>query len=125
VIKTLVIFVGGGIGSVLRYLVSGWMYALLGADFPFGTFAVNIVGSLIIGFFLTIAEDRFLVSPDLRAFVAIGIVGGFTTFSTFTYETLGLFRDGSFFIGATNIIASITVALLAAWLGTLLGKLVI
>lgn len=124
-IKTLVIFVGGGIGSVLRYLVSGWMYALLGADFPFGTFAVNIVGSLIIGFFLTIAEDRFLVSPDLRAFVAIGIVGGFTTFSTFTYETLGLFRDGSFFIGATNIIASITVALLAAWLGTLLGKLVI
>ncbi len=124
-IKTLVIFVGGGIGSVLRYLVSGWMYVLLGPDFPFGTFAVNIIGSLIIGFFLTIAEDRFLVSPDLRAFVAIGIIGGFTTFSTFTYETLGLLRDGSFFIGATNIVLSITVALLAAWLGTLLGKLVI
>ncbi len=97
----------------------------MGAGFPYGTFAVNILGSLVIGFFLTVAEDRFLVSPDFRVFVAIGIIGGFTTFSTFTYETLGLFRDGSFLLGAANIVLSLTVALLAAWLGSLLGKLVI
>lgn len=100
------------------------MYALFGADFPYGTFAVNIIGSFVIALFLTAAEDRFLVSPDMRAFVAIGVIGGFTTFSTFTYETLGLFRDGSFFLGATNIVASIAVALFAAWLGILIGKLI-
>ncbi len=124
-IKSLVVFIGGGIGSLLRYLMSGWVYSLMGAGFPYGTFAVNILGSLVIGFFLTVAEDRFLVSPDFRVFVAIGIIGGFTTFSTFTYETLGLFRDGSFLLGAANIVLSLTVALLAAWLGSLLGKLVI
>lgn len=123
-IKTLVVFAGGGIGSVLRYLMSGWMYALFGADFPYGTFAVNIIGSFVIALFLTVAEDRFLVSPEMRAFVAIGILGGFTTFSSFTYETLALFRDGSFFFGATNIVASISVALFAAWLGILIGKLI-
>lgn len=123
-IKTFVVFIGGGVGSVMRYLMSGWVYSIMGTGFPYGTFAVNIVGSLVIGFFLTIAEDRFLVSPDMRVFVAIGIIGGFTTFSTFTYETLGLFRDGSFFIGAANIVASISVALFAAWLGSLLGRLI-
>jgi CrcB protein len=125
VIKSLVVFIGGGIGSLLRYLMSGWVYSLMGAGFPYGTFAVNILGSLVICFFLTVAEDSFLVSPDFRVFVAIGIIGGLTTFSTFTYETLGLFRDGSFLLGAANIVLSLTVALLAAWLGSLLGKLVI
>ncbi len=122
--KIFVIFIGGGIGSVFRYLMSGWVYSFLGADFPYGTFSVNILGSFIIGFFLTLAEDRFLVSPELRAFLAIGILGGFTTFSTFTYETLGLFKEGSFFIGATNILASVAVALIAAWFGNLLGRLI-
>jgi fluoride exporter len=124
VIKALVVFVGGGIGSVFRYAMAAWMYALFGAGFPYGTFAVNIIGSFVIGLFLTVAEGRFLVSPDMRAFVAIGILGGFTTFSTFTFETLGLFKDGSFFMGALNIVASITVALFAAWLGNLIGKMV-
>lgn len=123
-IKTLIIFAGGGVGSVLRYFMSGWMYALFGSDFPYGTFAVNVIGSFVIALFLTAAEDRFLVSPEVRTFVAIGVLGGFTTFSTFTYETLGLFRDGSVLLGATNIFGSITVALFAAWLGILVGKLI-
>ncbi len=124
VIKMLEVFTGGGIGSVLRYAMSTLMYSEFGTDFPYGTFAVNIIGSFVIGLFLTIAEDRFLVSPEMRAFVAIGVIGGFTTFSTFTYETLGLFKDGSFLFGVINIVASITVALFAAWLGNLIGKLI-
>ncbi len=123
-IKAAIIFVGGGIGSVLRYAMSGWVYAIMGADFPYGTFAVNIIGSFVIAFFLTIADDRFLVSLNLKAFIAIGILGGFTTFSTFTYETLELFKNGSYITAATNIVGSIVVALLAAWLGNLVGKLV-
>ncbi len=123
-LKLFVIFAGGGIGSVLRYATSALMYSIFGTDFPYGTFAVNVIGSFVIGFFLTVAGERFLVSPETRAFVAIGILGGFTTFSTFTYETLGLFKDGSFFVGGTNIIASITVALFAAWLGNLIGRLI-
>jgi len=79
----------------------------------------------VIRIFLTIAEDRLLVSPDLRTFVAIGILGGFTTFSTFTYETLGLLSDGSFFLGAANVVLSILTALFAAWLGSMLGKLIV
>jgi len=115
---------GGGIGSVFRYLMSGWVYSLLGPGFPYGTFAVNIFGSFVIGLFLTIAEDRFLISPDMRAFVAIGIIGGFTTFSTFTYETMALLKDGSLLVGALNVIVSIMVALFAVWAGSLIGKLI-
>jgi CrcB protein len=124
VFRSAIVFIGGGIGSVLRYAISGWVYTIMGADFPYGTFAVNIIGSFVIGLFLTIAEDRFLVNSDMRAFVAIGIIGGFTTFSTFTYETMELFKSGSYLAAATNIVGSIVVALFAAWLGNIVGKLV-
>lgn len=123
-IRLAIIFVGGGVGSVLRYAMSGWVYALMGTDFPYGTFAVNVIGSFVIGLFLTISEDRFLVSMDMRALIAIGVLGGFTTFSTFTYETLELFRSGSYFTAAANIVGSIIVALVAAWVGHMVGKLV-
>ena len=123
-VRTLIVFVGGGIGSVLRYLVSGWVYSILGAGFPYGTFAVNVAGSFVIGLFLAVSSDRFLVAPELRAFVAIGILGGFTTFSTFTYETLELFKDGAYFTGGMNVLVSVATALTAAWLGNLLGKII-
>ena len=123
-IKALLVFIGGGIGSVLRYLMSGWVYSLLGSNFPYGTLSVNIVGSFVIGFFLTLAEDKFLVTPDIRVFVAIGIVGGFTTFSTFSYETLKLLRSGSFLTGGLNIVLSITLALIAVWFGSIMATLV-
>ncbi len=123
-LKTLFVFIGGGIGSVLRYLMSGWVYSLWGSNFPYGTLSVNIVGSFIIGFFLTLAEDKFLVTPDIRVFVAIGIVGGFTTFSTFSFETFKLLKNGSFLIGGLNIVVSITIGLIAVWLGSILAALI-
>ncbi len=123
-IKTVLVFIGGGIGSVFRYLMAGWVYSLLGSSFPYGTLFVNITGSFIIGFFLTLAEDKFLIAPDIRAFVAIGIVGGFTTFSTFSYETFKLLRSGSFFIGALNMMVSITLALIVVWVGSIVATLI-
>lgn len=123
-VKGMLVFVGGGIGSVLRYMMSGWVYSIWGSGFPYGTLTVNILGSFIIGFFLTLAEDKFLVTPDIRVFIAIGVLGGFTTFSTFTYETMKLFRNGSFFIGGLNVLVSIIAALFAVWLGSITGKLI-
>jgi len=122
--KAVLVFIGGGIGSVFRYMLAGWVYSIFGTDFPYGTLSVNLIGSFVIGLFLTIAEDRFLVSPELRIIVAVGVLGGFTTFSTFTYETLELLKDGSYFVGAANIIISVVVALFAAWLGSTIGKMV-
>ena len=123
-IKGLLVFIGGGIGSVFRYMMSGWVYAAFGSNFPYGTLAVNVLGSFVIGFFLTLAEDRFLITSDMRIFVAIGIVGGFTTFSTFSYETFKLFKNGSFLIGGINIAVSLTFALFALWIGSIMGKLI-
>lgn len=123
-IKTVLVFIGGGVGSVFRYLVSGWVYAVWGSNFPYGTLAVNLAGSFIIGFFLTLAEDKFLISPDIRVLVAIGFVGGFTTFSTFTYETMKLLRNGSFIIGGLNIVVSMTIGLIAVWFGSILAGLI-
>ncbi len=123
-LKTLFVFIGGGIGSVLRYLMSGWVYSIWGSNFPYGTLSVNIVGSFVIGFFLTLAEDKFLVTPDIRVFVAIGIVGGFTTFSTFTFETFKLLKNGSLLIGGLNIVVSMTLALIAVWFGSILAMLI-
>ncbi len=123
-LKGVLVFIGGGVGSVLRYAMSGWVYSVMGSGFPYGTFAVNVLGSFVIGFFMTLAEDRFLISPDVRIFVAIGVIGGFTTFSTFTFETVKLLKAGSFFTGGLNIVTSVTVSLTAVWLGGVTGKLI-
>lgn len=123
-IKGMLVFIGGGIGSVFRYMMSGWIYSAFGSNFPYGTLAVNVLGSFVIGFFLTLAEDRFLITSDMRIFVAIGIVGGFTTFSTFSYETFKLFKNGSFLFGGLNIAVSLTFALFALWIGSIMGKLI-
>jgi CrcB protein len=122
--KSLLVFIGGGTGAVFRYLLSGWVYRVMGTDFPYGTLAVNIIGCFVIGLFLTMAEDRFLISPSFRIFFAVGVLGGFTTFSTFSFETVGLLKDGAFTIGLLNVMVSITVGLTATWVGTLAGKII-
>lgn len=118
------VFVGGGIGSVFRYLLAGWIYKIIGTDFPYGTLVVNVIGCFVIGFFMTMAEDRFLISPSFRIFFAVGLLGGFTTFSTFNFETLELLKDGAFAMGLLNIGASIMLGLAAAWIGALIGRII-
>ncbi len=122
--KIFLVFIGGGIGSVSRYSLSGLVYKIEGSGFPYGTFAVNIIGSFLIGLFLTMSQDRFLISPQFRVFVAIGIIGGFTTFSTFSFETVELLKDGSFTLGLLNIAVTVLLGLTATWAGTLFGKII-
>lgn len=122
--RSFLVFIGGGIGAVFRYLLSGWVYKIIGTDFPYGTLAVNVIGCFVIGLFLTMAEDKFLISPSFRIFFAIGILGGFTTFSTFSFETIELLKDGAFAIGLLNITASIVIGLTATWVGTIVGRII-
>ena len=113
------IAIGGALGSVARYWCSGVAARLIGETFPWGTLIVNVVGSLIIGFFATITgpEGRLLVGTIPRQFVMIGICGGYTTFSSFSIQTLNLLNDGEWLYAGANIVASVVACLLAVWLG--------
>ena len=109
---------GGACGSVLRYLVAGWAQQLSNSTtFPVGTLTVNVIGSLIIGILAGLSDNVGLFGPATRAFLLIGLLGGFTTFSTFAYETTALTRDAEFFTAFLNIALQVTTGLFAAWLG--------
>ncbi|OHB44036.1 MAG: hypothetical protein A2178_02655 [Planctomycetes bacterium GWC2_49_10] len=111
-----VVALGGAIGSVLRYICSGAVHRLLGAGFPWGTLSVNLAGSAVIGF-LWAAFERSTVHPATRTFIMIGILGGFTTFSSFSLENLNLMRDGQFKVAIINIVASNVFGIALAFLG--------
>lgn len=122
--RSILVFVGGGTGAIFRYLLASWIYEVVGSGFPYGTLVVNILGCFVIGLFLTMAEGRFLISPSVRVFVAVGIIGGFTTFSTLNFETLELLRDGAFALALLNVGASIAVGLSATWVGAVVGRII-
>ena len=111
--------VGGAIGSAARFWISGVIAERYGQTFPYGTLAVNVTGSLLIGVFaaLTDPEGRWLVSPSFRQFFMIGICGGYTTFSSFSLQTLALVHDGEWFRAGANAVASFAFCLFAVWLG--------
>ena len=114
----LLIGTGGFIGSILRYLVSGYAQQLSKSiQFPFGTLAVNIVGCALVGFLAELADHRGVISGETRAFLIVGLLGGFTTFSAFGNETMNLLRDGEFWLAGGNIIGHIVLGLVAVWLG--------
>ena len=118
------IAIGGAIGSVLRYLLQIQCMDWFGAKFPIGTMAVNAIGSLLIGFLSITLTEKLIVSTELRFAVLVGLLGGFTTFSTFTIETLSLIQQGSYISAASNIILSVTLCLLACFIGVLLARAV-
>jgi CrcB protein len=117
----LYVALGGAIGSVARYWLSGLIASskFFGQSFPWGTIIVNITGCFIIGLFntLTVAEGRMAASPDLRTFFMIGICGGYTTFSSFSLQTLALVQDGEWLYAAGNVVISVVMCLLGVWLG--------
>jgi CrcB protein len=121
--NSLLVFLGGGIGATARYGLQGAVYKMTGAGFPYGTLVVNVLGSFLIGLLITSFGERFMVNPSLRVFLTIGILGGFTTFSSFSYETMALLRDGSYMLGLANIALSVVVCLGATWIGIMVGKL--
>ena len=117
----LLIALGGAIGSVTRFALSGFVAQHFGETFPWGTLIVNVAGSFVIGFFgtLTGPEGRFLVGPGGRQFFMTGVLGGFTTFSSFSLQTLNLARDGEWLYAGGNVAGSVVACLLAVWLGHL------
>jgi CrcB protein len=116
---------GGFIGSVLRYTVSGYVQqASRSVGFPYGTLAVNVIGCFVIGFLSRLAETRGVFTSESRLFVFVGILGGFTTFSTFGNETLNLARDNQLLNALANIGANVIIGLLAVWLGRTVSYLI-
>lgn len=113
------IAVGGALGSVGRYACSSLVAGWFGQTFPLGTLLINVLGSFVIGFFATLTgPDGRLVAPgDMRPFVMIGLCGGFTTFSSFSYQTLTLAQDGQYLRAGANIVGSVVLCLAAVWLG--------
>jgi CrcB protein len=103
-------------------MVSGWVYALAGRTLPYGTLAVNVIGSLLLGLIMEGSLRSTLLSPDLRFGLAVGFMGGFTTFSTFSYETVRLLEEGSMVAAGANILLNVTVCILAALVGVYLSR---
>lgn len=104
-------------GGLTRYYLSGWIYSILGRSMPYGTFAVNVIGSFFIGLVMEMGLRSTLIPVALRVGLTVGFMGGLTTFSTFSYETLIMLENGRFFASFINIIASVTLCLLFTWIG--------
>jgi fluoride exporter len=113
------IFVGGGLGSLARWGASGFVAARVGQTFPWGTLVVNVTGSFIIGLFATLTgpEGRLMAPASFRQFFMLGVCGGYTTFSSFSLQTLNLAEDGQWFRANGNVLLSVALCLVGVWLG--------
>jgi len=112
----------GAMGCLARYFVSGWTYDLVGRSLPYGTLAVNILGSFLLGLVMEGSLRSSLLSPEVRMGIGIGFMGGFTTFSTFSLETWRLIEDGSFFQAGANILLNVLICVVFAALGIFLAR---
>jgi len=115
---------GAAIGGTLRYWLSNNTYKVLPVNFPYGTLLVNVIGSFILGVIMFYFSDRELLNPQLRIFLTVGFCGGFTTFSTFSLETMNLFRDAQYLYGIVNVILNVLLCLLGIYLAYLITKLI-
>ena len=121
--RTLLVAIGGLVGSVARYWIAGWVQNMNGSQFPFGTLAVNVSGSFVLGLVMTLALERGLLSADMRILLGTGFCGGYTTMSTFSYESMALLQYGDPTAGLANVGLTIAVCLGSVWLGSLTGRL--
>ena len=120
--QVLAIAAGGATGAVLRFWVSSGVYAVLGRGFPYGTLAVNVIGSLAMGLLYVLMIDRMAAGAEWRAFVLVGLLGAFTTFSTFSIETLTLMQDALYLRALLNVLLSVVACAGAAMLGAILAR---
>ncbi len=120
VLRFLLVCAGGAIGSGARYLVSTWAAGALGADFPRGTILVNATGSFVLAFVLSLPPSA--LSVEARLFLGAGIMGGYTTYSSFNYETLALFERGSPLLALANVLVTVAVCLVSGLAGLVLGR---
>jgi len=115
---------GGALGASARFVVGGWLTDRWGAGFPWHTFAINVGGAFLLGLLMSLSLERGAVGPSWRLFLGTGILGGFTTFSTLSYESLALMAEGSMARGLANMFGSGAAGLVAAWLGFVAGRIV-
>jgi CrcB protein len=117
--------IGGALGSVARFGLNGLISARFGETFPWGTLLINVTGSFLIGIFAAYSDPdgRVLISPGIRQFLMIGICGGYTTFSSFSLQTLRLAQDREWLYAGGNVILSVTLCMIAVWLGWMLGSM--
>lgn len=120
----LLIGAAGALGALSRYALSGTVYALLGQSFAYGTLVVNVLGSLAIGLVMQLGIATDILSPNVRTAVTVGFLGAFTTFSTFSYETVQMMQDGAWGPALLNIFANVTICILAVIVGVYFGKLI-
>ena len=120
--RYLLIAAGAALGANARYLVGVWAGNYLGADFPYGTLIVNIIGSFVLGFLLTLGTEQLQLSPEARLFLAVGFLGSFTTFSSYAVESMNLWREAGLWRGLLNIAGNNLVGLFSAILGTALAR---
>lgn len=115
--KYLVVMAGAGVGGLARYVIGSWIMARYGGRFPLGTLLVNVSGCFLIGVLAALLADRVLPHPHWRLFLAIGVLGGYTTFSTFGFETFQAVRAGERLVGLVYVVVSVVFGYLAVWLG--------
>lgn len=121
--KLIWIGLGGFLGAIGRYILSGWMYRIFSDPWmPYGTLACNVLGCFLIGLLGGLSESRQVFSPEIRLFLFIGLLGGFTTFSSFGLETFNLIREGHWLASLGNIVLSIFLGLTAVWIGFNLAR---
>jgi CrcB protein len=123
--KYLAVGVGGFAGSIARFWLATYIGQRMGTRFPYGTFLVNVSGCFLIGLAMTIFTERTHLSPIYRYLIPIGFIGGYTTFSSFEYETLRAIQDGQFAVGLLNIALSVLVGFVMVWTGAMVGKAVV
>ena len=120
--QLLAIAAGGAVGSLLRFWMSTWVHSFADRSFPYGTLAVNVLGSLLMGFLFVLFIDRLSDNPVLRAGILIGVLGGFTTFSSFSIETFNLIEQGAWVRAVANMSGSLVLCVGATWIGVILGR---
>lgn len=119
--RYLVVLLGAGLGGLARYAAGTWIMARYGGRFPLGTFLINITGSFLIGVLMTLFNGRLAPHPNWRLFLVVGILGGYTTFSSFEYESYQALREGARWMGLLYITGSVVVGYVGVWLGSLLA----
>ena len=121
-IRYLLVLIGGGTGAMARYAAGSAIMIRFGGKFPLGTLVINVTGSVLIGFLMTMLTERFKLDPNWRLLLVVGFLGGYTTFSSFEWETYSALRDGARWTGALNVVSSVTLGHAAVWLGAILAR---
>ena len=121
-IRYLLVLIGGGVGALARYVGASAIMTRFGGKFPLGTWVINVTGSFLIGFLMTMLTERFEFDPKWRLLLVVGFLGGYTTFSSFEWETYTAVRGGGFRIGMLNVVSSFMLGYMAVWLGAMLAR---